>query len=850
MKKIKINKFLEYQKEYKEILERTDRRFEKSEHALEAEAYVNYCESTKVDRNIILYESFWGRGMVDSPFTLFKVLLHDERYAGAKHVWVVDDTEKRDYKVEQYKGKDNVLFIERGSDEYLRYLASAGVLINNVTFPSLFNKRPGQIYINTWHGTPLKKMGYSMAGGNFGSRNMVRNFLHADYLIAPNDILENMYLTDYKMNGIMPGKIVREGYPRIDLLFNTDREAMLDELEYYGVDIDREKKIILYAPTWRQTDRQDVVVDVDELIDFKENLERAIGAEKYQVLIKPHQHLYEMVKDDEKYKGKLVPTSIDANELLSITDILVSDYSSIFFDYMATDKPILFYITDLEKYTESRGLSMGIDRLPGPVSDNAEGIAEYINTIDDITEQYRDRYLELKKEICPLDDGRVSERVADCIAGNENKYNIITADKTRKRLLISIGTLRENGITNSALSLLKQIDHDEFDVTLSCTVDYSNNNIIRRVNRDIDTHVRVMVKIGSRAETRKEAANRVFFEKHPEVGSTSKRNISEKAMAREYRRAFGGAEFDYVVDFNGYGVYNAHLLAHSGAARKSIWMHNDILADMNREVKGYKPLLADLSYCISLYPQYDSIVSCGRTVMEVNRKNLSTPDTRSKYTWAKNTTNADRVRDLIDEPTITFDGKEYIVKSRSEFDGKPSHLSLIEVPESGATNFVTMGRMSTEKNHTSLIKAFSRYIKKYPDSRLYIIGTGPLQDEIEDLIEQEGLEDKVILTGTMYNPFVLMKRCDCFILPSLHEGQPMVLLEARQCGLPIIVADFSTVKDSLFTDGQLLIHSDVDSIYEGLCAFNEGKVPKCDFDVDEYNREAYMEFRRAITGQE
>lgn len=91
-----------------------------------------------------------------------------------------------------------------------------------------------------------------------------------------------------------------------------------------------------------------------------------------------------------------------------------------------------------------------------------------------------------------------------------------------------------------------------------------------------------------------------------------------------------------------------------------------------------------------------------------------------------------------------------------------------------------------------------------------------------------------------------MKRCDCFILPSIHEGQPMVLLEARACGLPIIVSGFSTVKDSLYPNGQLLIGNDEESIYEGLVKFIEGKVPQCDFKLSDYNKEAYHEFIKAV----
>ena len=80
--------------------------------------------------------------------------------------------------------------------------------------------------------------------------------------------------------------------------------------------------------------------------------------------------------------------------------------------------------------------------------------------------------------------------------------------------------------------------------------------------------------------------------------------------------------------------------------------------------------------------------------------------------------------------------------------------------------------------------------KEYPNSKLYIIGEGPLREQVEGEIARLNLKDKVILTGNLINPFTLMKKCKCFILPSIYEGQPMVLLEARIVGLPIIVSDF------------------------------------------------------------
>ena len=127
-------------------------------------------------------------------------------------------------------------------------------------------------------------------------------------------------------------------------------------------------------------------------------------------------------------------------------------------------------------------------------------------------------------------------------------------------------------------------------------------------------------------------------------------------------------------------------------------------------------------------------------------------------------------------------------------------------------------------------------MKEYPKSKLYIIGQGPLQEDVEGEIERLGIKDRVVLTGNLLNPFTLMSKCSCFILPSVYEGQPMVLLEARIVGLPIVVSDFSSVEDSLMENGQYLIKSTQEAILEGLRAFAKGEVPTCKFDPRQYNK--------------
>lgn len=807
--------------------------------------YAYQYKNKKIDDSMILYESYWGRGMVDNPYALFLELRKRDKYKRFKHIWVLDDFQSNRQVIDRFQN-ENVRFVLFGSEEYLEVLASAKYLINNVTFPPYFIKKEGQVYVNTWHGTPLKSMGYEMVDGNSGSANTERNFLHADYLLSANEIMTRMYLKSYKLEGILPGQVIEEGYPRNDLLLNTERKNEYNLLENYGVSIDKDKKIILFAPTWRENENGGAEVNPEELLGVKELLEKEIDTEKYQILIKPHQYVYKQLKDLEEYKGLLVPATVDANELMSVVDILISDYSSIFLDYMVLERPVLFYIPDLESYKEKRGLDLQPEDLPGPYSDNLLDVADYINNIEKIQEKYFDSYQSMKKRVCKYDDGNVSKRIIDIVFEGRQTDNSFKGKHDKKRLLISCGGLLENGITHSFLSLLEQIDYNEWDVTALVGDNIKDYDRHYKVNH-MNSNVRALVLCGFRVATLEEEQRRVITVKRGFYKSFWKKVCPWNMIRREVRRLFGEAEFDYVVDFQGYDVVLSTVLSQCNAKKKSIWLHNDMKADMLKKVNGVRKNWECLYYNVSLYQYFDNLVSCSNEVMKVNREKLSEKNTYKKFKAAKNTANEKRIQKFLKkESKICVNGKEYLIKNDIKEDHDSKSLEMIELPEQEYINFVTMGRMSVEKNHLALIEAFAKFHGQCEMARLYLLGSGPLELKIRKRIEELGIQDFIVLTGNISNPFAIMKRCDCFILPSKHEGQPMVLLEARSCGLPIIVSDFSTVKDSLYPEGQLVIGNDEDSIYQGLKTFVEGKVPICDFSLSDYNQEAYEEFKKAI----
>ncbi len=211
------------------------------------DAYLKY----KLDDHTILYEAFFGRGITCNPGALFEYLMKDERFKDYTHVWALEKQEDIDALTIEYADCGNVIFIETQSEDYYKYLSIAKYIITNVTIKSYYIKKEGQVLINTWHGIPLKNIGYDIPDTDIEVRNMFKNFITSDFVLSPVPYTTDNFRNAFKLDGIMPGKIVEAGYPRTDATVNFDKKALKKELEKFGVPYDENKKLILYAPTWK-----------------------------------------------------------------------------------------------------------------------------------------------------------------------------------------------------------------------------------------------------------------------------------------------------------------------------------------------------------------------------------------------------------------------------------------------------------------------------------------------------------------------------------------------------------------------------------------------------------------------
>ena len=140
--------------------------------------------TSPVQPRTVLYEAFSGNGVLDNPEAIFRYLLSQPDLADLQHTWVLNDPALHPEVVAEFADDPRVHFVRIRSAAYFRALATSAYLVNNATFPQEFAKRPEQVYLNTWHGVPLKHMGFDMPEGGPLSRNVLRNFLNADYLLS------------------------------------------------------------------------------------------------------------------------------------------------------------------------------------------------------------------------------------------------------------------------------------------------------------------------------------------------------------------------------------------------------------------------------------------------------------------------------------------------------------------------------------------------------------------------------------------------------------------------------------------------------------------------------------------
>ena len=503
---------------------------------------INKYVKLPIDENCVFFDAFSGLGVLDSPRAIFKNLMARDEFKNYKFVWAINDAKIAKRNLNEFAKNPNVIFIKRHSKKYAKYLSTAKYLVSNSSVPMYFGKRDEQIYINTWHGVPLKVMGYERAEQRINStENIARNFINATHVIGANLFTaERMFKKAYMLDGIYKGKLVDEPLPRTDTTKTFTREQSLEKLAKFGIKTD--KKIVVYAPTWKGKLYNSVNVDLTDLKAAVRTLKERINSDEYEVFLRVHYFIYRAISMDKELSKICIPFTVDTNELLPAVDVLISDYSSIFFDFLSTGKPILFYVPDLADYSENRGLYISLDELPGPVSENLEDIADYINNIEQVKKDYADNYSKMFDWCCSKEDGKVCDRVIDDIFfGKPCKTVSCTTDK--KKILIMADFTTNFTNKSRLIKYFDTIDYDKYDITLLSGKPTDAHQ--KQVLEDINKNVRILIN---------DMAPNVNHRKLKKIYSRLQKGkiTIEKAsdiinMQHEWRRLVGISEFDKLI---------------------------------------------------------------------------------------------------------------------------------------------------------------------------------------------------------------------------------------------------------------------------------------------------------------
>ncbi len=366
-------------------------------------AYFHRYLKQPVKENVILFETFMAKNYSDSPKYIYEYIA--QNHPEYECVWAINDGAKIPYGAKTVK---------RFSFQYAYYLAVSKYLVFNVRPPLWYRKREEQVFLETWHGTPLKRLVFDQEEVTSASPKYKQQFYRQrkdwDFLVSANPFSTKTFRSCF----LYEGEMLEYGYPRNDILYWPNKDEIAQQLKE-KLGIPKDKKTILYAPTWRDDQHYGSGQYKFELaLDLK--LMKECLQDDYVVLLRTHHYISDHI--DVSGLGDFVinlSSYDDISEIYLISDICITDYSSVFFDYANLKRPILFYTYDFDKYkNQLRGFYIDMNtEVPGPLLYTSEQVVQAIEDIDEITEEYKERYDQFYDRFCCYDDGHASEHVAE-----------------------------------------------------------------------------------------------------------------------------------------------------------------------------------------------------------------------------------------------------------------------------------------------------------------------------------------------------------------------------------------------------------------------------------------------------
>ena len=766
--------------------------------------YNTFYEKVPIDRREILLASRSGISLESNILAILTELSRPE-YRRFKRVLAVqkNSREQIEKKLAHYHISVDKI-VHMSTPDYYYHLAKAGYLINDTTFPGRYIKKKGQIYLNVWHGTPLKRMGQDNEEERYDMGNIMRNLLMSDYLVFPNLYMEEKMSGAFNLTELYQGTVLHEGYPRNSVFFDQEHGKLLKETLGY-----QDCQLSVYMPTFRgHTDDVEGDTYVEQVRRYLEVLDQ--GMQDNQILLlKLHPLVQKGLDLDSYHHIRPFPSELDTYDVLNACDVLITDYSSVMYDFANTGRKIILFAYDLENYMGHRGMYEDIRSYPFPIVRTPEALlAELRNPGGSADREFLDKY-------CSFDRQQAARNICrHVLLGKYLCQEHRMPVTTKKKVLLYAGSLKPNGITTAYFSMLRHLDTDACDYYIS----YRSPSLKEHPERlngipegyhyyPLATEMNLDVLTG---------IAQILYLKWG-ITSFGVQKRLQKAYRREWQKHFGSAAFDQVVHYDGYENYMIALFEQAPCIR-TIWVHND----MEREIQAKgNPSLPLLKHA---YATYDHVVPVGEDIRPAVERIGGRTDNLQVI---ENYMDIEDIRSRAQLP-LTFD---------PETRSNASLRKLQKILDCSDTKFINIGRYAPEKGQERLIRAFDQFWHTHPKTWLIIIGgMGDLYESLRRLARSLDSGKHIVLLKSMSNPMPVLSRCDFFILSSFYEGQVLVVPEADVLGLPVAACDVNGARSFLKEYGGTLLPDSEEGILQGMEMYAAGEIQPLHVDYEKRNQ--------------
>ncbi|SEL21932.1 CDP-glycerol glycerophosphotransferase [Methanobrevibacter gottschalkii] len=494
-------------------------------------ALYNIYYNDKIDENIIYLESRNGKDFTGNIFKITEEL-SSGRYGDFK-IYVYA-TNRIKSKIESFKKNYNlnITKIITDENEAVKILHKAKYIFTDSGIRSKYIKRQGQIFINMWHGIPLKFMGFDNSSEKPYIGIIQRTFFFSDYMLFPNEYMVDIMTHAYMIDKVYNGKFLLEGYPR-NGVFLDNNYNIKDKLNL------TDKEIFAYMPTFKGiiADRKDEK-QKNDVVEFLYELDLRLNDNQI-LFVKFHPYNQSKIDFSKFNHIDAFPEGFETYDILNIADVLITDYSSVFFDFANTRRKIIIFNYDEKEYLKDRGLYLPLEELPFPKVQNINDLIHELNS----PKEYDD--VGFVNEFCKNESIDSTKHICDTVINGKNtcRYEIIK--NTNMNILIYVGDMDNNQVKNQLIQMLEKVDEDvNIFISFKSWANNIKENYLRLFN-DIPQNVEFLPLSYNIAPTFKEKVDLNKFIKNDIP-------LNENLMRlfnRSYKRQYDDLKFDLIIDF-------------------------------------------------------------------------------------------------------------------------------------------------------------------------------------------------------------------------------------------------------------------------------------------------------------